>query len=58
MQPGRSAGQCAGVLRFQDAMERGNGRQVARVGRVYSGEDRMEAARVFAEKRDSMWKAR
>jgi hypothetical protein len=32
------------------------GRQVAGVGRVYSGEDRMEGARVFAEERDPVWK--
>jgi hypothetical protein len=33
-------------------MERVIGRQVARVGRVYSGEDRMEGAPVFSEKWD------
>jgi hypothetical protein len=33
------------------------GRQVAGVGRVYSGEDRMERARAFAEKWGRMWRA-
>jgi hypothetical protein len=39
-------------LRFWDAMERVTGRQVASEGRVYSSEDRMEGAMVFAEKRE------
>ena len=40
------------MLGFRDALERVVRRQVAAVGRVYSGEDRMEGALVFAEKRD------
>ncbi len=41
-----------GALGFRDALERGTGRQVTGVGRVYSGEDRMEGTQVFAERRD------
>ncbi len=50
------AGQRAGALRFQDALERVIRRQVAAVGRMYSGEDRMEGAQVFAERRDPVWR--
>jgi hypothetical protein len=39
-------------------MERVIRRKVAAVGRVCSSEDRMEWARVFAEKLDRVWKGR
>ncbi len=52
----RSAGQRAEALQFQDGLKRVIKRQVAAVGRVYAGEDRMEGA--FAEKRDPVWEGR
>jgi hypothetical protein len=47
------AGQRAGALRFRDAVERGAGCQVAGVDGVFSSENRMQGAQVFAERRDT-----
>ncbi len=49
---GNPAGAPDGAAGFRDALERGAGRQVAGVGRVYSGGDWTERARVFAQKLD------
>ncbi len=46
----------AEALQFQDGLKRVIRRHVAAVGRVYSGEYRME--RAFAEKRDPVWERR
>jgi len=44
--------------RFQDAMNRITGRQLASVDVLYSSEDQLEGARAFAEKRDPVWKGK
>lgn len=44
--------------KFQDAMNRVTGRQLASVDILYSSEDQAEGARAFAEKRDPVWKGR
>ena len=44
--------------KFQDAMNRVTGRQLASVDILYSSEDQVEGARAFAEKRDPVWKGR
>ena len=44
--------------KFQDAMNRVTGRQLASVDILYSSEDQAEGARAFAEKRNPVWKGR
>lgn len=44
--------------KFQDAMNRITGRQLASVDALYSSEDQAEGARAFAEKRDPIWQGR
>ena len=44
--------------KFQDAMNRITGRQLATVDVLYSSEDQLEGARAFAEKRDPVWKGK
>mgnify|MGYP000754414543 FL=1 len=44
--------------KFQDAMNRITGRQLATVDVLYASDDQAEGARAFAEKRDPVWKGR
>ncbi len=44
--------------KFQDAMNRITGRQLASVDVLYSSDDQLEGARAFAEKRDPVWKGK
>ena len=44
--------------KFQDAMNRITGRQLASVDVLYSSEDQLEGARAFSEKRDPVWKGK
>lgn len=44
--------------KFQDALNRITGRQLATVDRLYGSEDVREGARAFADKRDPVWKGK
>jgi crotonobetainyl-CoA hydratase len=44
--------------KFQDAMNRITGRQLASVDILYDSEDQKEGALAFAEKRDPVWKGK
>jgi crotonobetainyl-CoA hydratase len=44
--------------KFQDAMNRITGRQLASVDILYDSEDQHEGALAFAEKRDPVWKGK
>ncbi len=50
---GRAGLPRAGALRLKDAPERVIRRQVAAVDGVFSSENRMQGAQVFAERRDT-----
>lgn len=44
--------------KFQDALNRITGRQLASIDILYNSDDQLEGARAFAEKRDPVWKGK
>ena len=45
-------------MKFQDALNRMNKRQLRTIDILYGSDDNLEGARAFTEKRDPVWKGR